>query len=90
MRNLFLLLATVVLFSAPAFAGDYCEGRSPRTKGCETYNSAPLVCGYERVLPEDSIATTHDYVCRRGGRVVFVRKGRDNNYDIDDRRERTY
>jgi len=41
-------------------------------------------------MPEDSIATTHDYVCRQDGRIIFVRKGRDNNYDVDDRKEREY
>lgn len=83
MRTLPLLL--VLLFASPALAEDPCEGRNPLYCAPQP---GPLVCGYERVKPEGSIATTSDYVCRRDGQVVFVRKGKDNNWNISDVRER--
>ena len=64
MRFVLLLSAAVLLLAAPSFAhDDPCEGKNPNY--CRSQHSAPIVCGYERVMPEGSIATTHDYVCRQ-------------------------
>lgn len=86
MKVLFVL--TFLLFlPLPAGAEDPCAGRNPRF--CPPA-PAPVICGYERVKPRGSLATTHDYVCRQGDRVLFVRKGRQNHYNINDVRERDY
>jgi len=84
-----LPLLVMLMFAAPAFAHeDRCEGKNPNY--CRPNHAAPIVCGYVRVMPEGSIATTSDYICRQDGHIISVRKGKDNNYDIDDRYEREY
>jgi len=85
--RLFTLLA-ILFFVSPAVANDYCEGRSPRSRGCSSHQSAPIVCEHVRVRPEGSLTTTTDYVCKIGDRIVSVRKGRDHNWDIGDIEER--
>ena len=80
-----LLLGTP---TSPAFGDDPCAGRNPRF--CHAVDTQPIVCGYIRVRPEGSIATTHDYVCRQGDHIISVRQGRDHNYNIDDVKEREY
>jgi len=84
-----LLLLPMLLVPLSANAEDPCAGRNPLY--CRPVKEpAPIICGYERVKPEGSIATTHDFICRQNGVVISVRLGKDNNWNINDVKTRNY
>lgn len=81
-----LLIAALLLFATPVLAEDPCANRNPRY--CQSNYQAPIIVEKVRVMPEGSIATTHDTIVRQGDRVLMVIKGKSNQTSIDHKTRR--